>query len=81
MDPKTGEEKAATIMVDDGIRPNTNMADLAKLKPAFKKDGTTTAGIYNHKTCEILRTTICSCMKLVLQLATFFFLRKCKPSK
>ncbi|MBA0579187.1 hypothetical protein Gorai_021450, partial [Gossypium raimondii] len=44
VDPKTGEEKAATIMVDDGIRPNTNMADLAKLKPAFKKDGTTTAG-------------------------------------
>ncbi|KAG4192411.1 hypothetical protein ERO13_A07G155500v2 [Gossypium hirsutum] len=44
VDPKTGEEKAATIMVDDGIRPNTNMADLVKLKPAFKKDGTTTAG-------------------------------------
>ncbi|CAN1269787.1 3-ketoacyl CoA thiolase 1, peroxisomal [Linum perenne] len=33
-----------TISVDDGIRPNTNLADLAKLKPAFKKDGTTTAG-------------------------------------
>lgn len=45
MDPKTGEEKAVTITVDDGIRPNTNIADLAKLKPSFKKDGTTTAGI------------------------------------
>ena len=45
MDPKTGEEKPVTILVDDGIRPNTNMADLAKLKPALKKDGTTTAGI------------------------------------
>lgn len=45
VDPKTGEEKSVTISVDDGIRPNTNMADLAKLKPAFKKDGSTTAGI------------------------------------
>ncbi|KAE8709355.1 3-ketoacyl-CoA thiolase B, peroxisomal [Hibiscus syriacus] len=44
MDPKTGEEKPATISVDDGIRPNTNMGDLAKLKPAFKKNGSTTAG-------------------------------------
>lgn len=43
-DPKTGEEKPVTISVDDGIRPQTNMADLGKLKPAFKKDGTTTAG-------------------------------------
>lgn len=43
-DPKTGEEKPVTISVDDGIRPNTNIADLSKLKPAFKKDGTTTAG-------------------------------------
>ncbi|GMP90452.1 hypothetical protein CsSME_00041576 [Camellia sinensis var. sinensis] len=45
VDPKTGEEKPVTISVDDGIRPNTNMTDLAKLKPAFKKDGSTTAGI------------------------------------
>ncbi|CAH1417862.1 unnamed protein product [Lactuca virosa] len=44
VDPKTGEEKAVTITVDDGIRPNTNITDLAKLKPSFKKDGTTTAG-------------------------------------
>ncbi|XP_071719586.1 3-ketoacyl CoA thiolase 1, peroxisomal-like [Rutidosis leptorrhynchoides] len=44
VDPKTGEEKPVIISVDDGIRPNTNMADLAKLKPSFKKDGTTTAG-------------------------------------
>lgn len=45
MDPKTGEERPVTISVDDGIRPNANMIDLAKLKPAFKSDGTTTAGI------------------------------------
>ncbi|KAL6982416.1 3-ketoacyl-CoA thiolase 1, peroxisomal [Sarracenia purpurea var. burkii] len=44
LDPKTGEEKPVTIFEDDGIRANANMADLAKLKPAFKKDGSTTAG-------------------------------------
>ncbi|RWR89013.1 3-ketoacyl-CoA thiolase 2, peroxisomal [Cinnamomum micranthum f. kanehirae] len=44
VDPKTGSEKQVTIAVDDGIRPNTTLSDLAKLKPVFKKDGTTTAG-------------------------------------
>ncbi|KAJ9700959.1 hypothetical protein PVL29_006339 [Vitis rotundifolia] len=45
VDPKTGDEKPVTISVDDGIRPNTTVSDLAKLKPVFKKNGTTTAGI------------------------------------
>ncbi|KAF3436016.1 hypothetical protein FNV43_RR23108 [Rhamnella rubrinervis] len=44
VDSKTGEEKPVTISVDDGIRPNANVSDLAKLRPAFKKDGSTTAG-------------------------------------
>lgn len=44
VDPKSGEIKPVTITLDDGIRPNTNMNDLAKLKPAFKKNGSTTAG-------------------------------------
>ncbi|KAG2726609.1 hypothetical protein I3760_01G121400 [Carya illinoinensis] len=44
VDPKTGEEKSVTISVDDGIRPTTTVSDLAKLKPVFKKDGSTTAG-------------------------------------
>ncbi|KAL9268802.1 3-ketoacyl-CoA thiolase 2, peroxisomal-like protein [Drosera capensis] len=44
VDPKSGEEKPVTISVDDGIRTNANISDLAKLKPVFKKDGTTTAG-------------------------------------
>lgn len=44
VDPKTGEVKQIIVSVDDGIRPNANLVDLAKLKPAFKKDGTTTAG-------------------------------------
>ena len=29
---------------DDGCRPETTVAGLSKLKPAFQKDGTTTAG-------------------------------------
>ncbi|KAG2662557.1 3-ketoacyl-CoA thiolase 2, peroxisomal-like [Panicum virgatum] len=44
VDPKTGEEKKVVISVDDGIRPGTTASGLAKLKPVFKKDGTTTAG-------------------------------------
>uniref|UniRef100_A0A2P2MA11 acetyl-CoA C-acyltransferase n=1 Tax=Rhizophora mucronata TaxID=61149 RepID=A0A2P2MA11_RHIMU len=44
VDPKTGEEKFVTILNDDGIRPDTNIAGLSKLKPSFKKDGSTTAG-------------------------------------
>jgi acetyl-CoA acyltransferase 1 len=44
VDPKTGDEKPITVSVDDGIRPNTTLSGLAKLKPVFKEDGTTTAG-------------------------------------
>lgn len=44
VDPKTGEEKKVVISVDDGIRPGTTASGLAKLKPVFRKDGTTTAG-------------------------------------
>ncbi|KAG1361423.1 putative 3-ketoacyl-CoA thiolase 2, peroxisomal [Cocos nucifera] len=44
VDPKTGEEKRVTISMDDGIRPETSLSSLAKLKPVFQKDGTTTAG-------------------------------------
>ncbi|XP_010547051.1 PREDICTED: 3-ketoacyl-CoA thiolase 5, peroxisomal isoform X2 [Tarenaya hassleriana] len=44
VDPETKQEKAVTVSVDDGIRPNSSIADLAKLKPAFKPGGSTTAG-------------------------------------
>ncbi|KAF7142460.1 hypothetical protein RHSIM_Rhsim05G0033300 [Rhododendron simsii] len=44
VDPQIGDEKPVTISVDDGIRPNASLSYLGKLKPAFKKDGTTTAG-------------------------------------
>ncbi|KAJ0966585.1 hypothetical protein J5N97_023502 [Dioscorea zingiberensis] len=44
VDPKTGDEKPVTISMDDGIRPDTTFFGLSKLKPVFKKDGSTTAG-------------------------------------
>eukprot|EP00890_Picochlorum_soloecismus_P001192 jgi/Picsp_1/2073/NSC_05538-R1_3-ketoacyl- thiolase len=43
-DPKTEEEKKVVISEDDGIRPGTSVAMLGKLRPVFKKGGTTTAG-------------------------------------
>jgi len=41
---KEGNEKEVTISEDDGIRKETTLQTLAKLKPAFRKNGTTTAG-------------------------------------
>jgi len=42
IDKKTNEEKI--ISLDEGIRSSTTKEILSKLKPAFKKDGSTTAG-------------------------------------
>ena len=33
-----------TFVTDQGIRPDTNLETLSKLKPAFKEDGKVTAG-------------------------------------
>ncbi|KAI0969591.1 Thiolase, N-terminal domain-containing protein [Xylaria arbuscula] len=41
---KVGEETQVTVTRDDGIRANVTLEALAKLKPAFKADGTSTAG-------------------------------------
>ena len=43
---KDSEENTKEIIVskDEGIRKGTTLEGLKKLKPAFKKDGTTTAG-------------------------------------
>ncbi|KAI1301104.1 Thiolase, N-terminal domain-containing protein [Xylaria venustula] len=41
---KVGEEQQITVTRDDGIRANVTLEALAKLKPAFKADGTSTAG-------------------------------------
>ncbi|XP_028825911.1 3-ketoacyl-CoA thiolase, peroxisomal [Denticeps clupeoides] len=39
-----GSERTITVTKDDGIRPGTTMEGLARLRPAFKPDGSTTAG-------------------------------------
>lgn len=39
-----GEEKEVVVSEDEGPRAGTTLEGLAKLKPAFKKDGSTTAG-------------------------------------
>lgn len=41
---KDGNEKTVVIDKDEGVRPGTNMEILSKLKPAFKQNGSTTAG-------------------------------------
>ena len=41
---KVGEEQTITATRDDGIRASATLEGLAKLKPAFKTDGTSTAG-------------------------------------
>ncbi|XP_065741391.1 3-ketoacyl-CoA thiolase, peroxisomal isoform X2 [Phocoena phocoena] len=40
-----GTERSVTVVHDEGIRPDTTLEGLAKLKPAFKKGGSTTAGL------------------------------------
>ena len=43
-DKNTGKITNIIADTDDGIRPQTTMQSLGKLKPAFKKGGSTTAG-------------------------------------
>ncbi|XP_039382383.1 3-ketoacyl-CoA thiolase, peroxisomal isoform X2 [Mauremys reevesii] len=40
-----GNQKTITVLQDEGIRPSTTLEGLAKLKPAFKENGSTTAGL------------------------------------
>lgn len=45
IEPETSENiKEVTVTKDDGIRANTTVEKLASMKPAFKSDGTSTAG-------------------------------------
>lgn len=39
-----GKERQVTVSRDEGVRPGTTLEGLAKLRPAFKPDGSTTAG-------------------------------------
>ena len=41
---KDGNTKEINVDKDDGVRAETTLEGLAKLKPVFKKDGSTTAG-------------------------------------
>lgn len=41
---KIGDEKRIEVTKDDGIRANATLDALTKLKPAFKSDGSSTAG-------------------------------------
>ena len=43
-DPKTGETKEVLVDKDDGIREGVTVESLAKIRPAFAKDGTIHAG-------------------------------------
>ncbi|EEB86727.1 hypothetical protein MPER_16210, partial [Moniliophthora perniciosa FA553] len=44
IDPKSEQEKQVVIDKDDGVRDGVTKESLAKLKPAFTKDGSTHAG-------------------------------------
>ena len=44
VDPKTEQEKEIVVDHDDGVRDGVTPESLAKLKPVFKKDGSTHAG-------------------------------------
>ncbi|KAK1225567.1 3-ketoacyl-CoA thiolase with broad chain length specificity [Marasmius sp. AFHP31] len=44
VDPKTEAEKQVVVDKDDGVRDGVTKESLAKLKPAFAKDGSTHAG-------------------------------------
>jgi 3-oxoadipyl-CoA thiolase len=42
--PKSRREEPTTMTVDEGPRADTSLEKLAKLRPAFREDGTVTAG-------------------------------------
>ncbi len=44
VDPKSEQVKDITVSTDDGVRDGVTAESLSKLKPAFKKEGTTHAG-------------------------------------
>ncbi|KAI8137370.1 Thiolase, N-terminal domain-containing protein [Fennellomyces sp. T-0311] len=44
VEDKDGNEKTVIVDRDDGVRPGTTVEGLAKLRPAFDENGSTTAG-------------------------------------
>lgn len=59
---ENGTYKKETVLIehDDGIRPETTLEDLAKLKPVFKKGGTVTAGNASQMTDGAAATLLMS---------------------
>ena len=54
VDPKTEQESEVVVDRDDGVRDGVTAESLGKLKPAFKKDGSTHAGVY-MRTIDLVR--------------------------
>lgn len=55
IDAKTGQVSEIMVAEDDGIRDGVTADSLSKLKPAFKKDGSTHAGtLLIHTSCQFL---------------------------
>ena len=44
LDGKQRKTRKKTLSVDEGVRPNTNLEALARLRPVFASDGSVTAG-------------------------------------
>ncbi len=63
---ENGTYKKETFLIDydDGIRPETTLEDLAKLKPVFKAGGTVTAGNASQMTDGAAATLLASEEKL-----------------
>ncbi len=53
---ENGTERTITVTKDDGIRPGTTFEGLAKLKPAFKETGSTTAGVHIQNFWKVIWT-------------------------
>lgn len=64
-DPKTEEEKEIVVDKDDGIRAGVTVANLAKLKPAFQRGGTTTAGNSSQVGLAPVPVRFCGALRFV----------------
>lgn len=67
---KEGNETRVLVEHDDGIRPKTTMARLARLKPSFKKDGLSTAG-NSSQTTDGAAAVLLMTRRLAMKLGRF----------
>ena len=59
-DPKTGEIREIVADVDDGVRGDTTLESLSKLKPAFDPKGSSTAGNSSQVSDGAACVVVCS---------------------